>query len=317
MSTMQRATHLKYADASSVETLVLNTQPKPVLSTDTQVLIKIKSISINPIDYKLIGIEQMKGMDPRPLPRGVGSDFSGVVEAVGSSVTRMKVGDAVFGDGLGGEVIAEYLVIESAIVAQKPSNLSFNEAAGVALASSTALQVLRNAGEVKAGSKVCIFGGSGGVGIAAIQIAKALGASEIVTTSTATDLCKSLGADSVINYRDEDVGEKLKGQNFDVVFDAVGDEAHWEAGKKIMNPDTGKYLTIAGAFSKDEKGYQFVLKKPDGPDLDQLKDWIEKGTLKVVNDGTPEPFTQEGLSNLFKKQQSGKSKGKNIMEVSV
>ncbi|GMH63584.1 hypothetical protein TL16_g03753 [Triparma laevis f. inornata] len=292
------------------------------------VQIEARALSLNPIDYKLITGEL--NLSKKPLPRGYGSDVSGVVTAVGSSVTRIKVGDEVYSDAIGFSPFGSVCQVPESKVSVKPASLSFNEAAAIPLAGLTALQALRDKAAMKQGAKVVIFGGSGGVGSFAIQIAKALGASEVVTTSTNEDLCKSLGADRVINYRNEVASEVLKAKDYDVVFDTVGGYGHYEQGKKLLK-SSGTYVSIVGDGVSIPKmvprllwrkfksnfgsaGYQIFFTNSNSADLDVLSKFVDEGKLKATIDSVFQ-FNDEGVREMFSKQMSGRTKGKNIMEV--
>jgi NADPH:quinone reductase-like Zn-dependent oxidoreductase len=179
----------------------------------------LQAISINPVDYKIL-----KGAFPNkagPGETGWGSDVAGIVAAVGAEVTTLKVGDEVYSDAILHSPFATAVRIPAHKASKKPANLSFAEAATVPLAGQTALQALRDHGRMQPGFRVCVFGGSGGVGAFALQIAKALGASHVACTSSNKEMCERLGADQVVNYREADVGEVLAGGDFDIVFDTV------------------------------------------------------------------------------------------------
>ncbi|GMH99215.1 hypothetical protein TrST_g6329 [Triparma strigata] len=292
------------------------------------VQISTRALSINPVDYKMITGEL--NFNKKPLPRGFGSDVAGVVEAIGSDVTRLKVGDEVYSDAIGFTPFGEVFRVPESKVSLKPQSLSFSEAAAIPLAGLTALQALRDKGSMKSGAKVVIFGGSGGVGSFAIQIAKALGASEVVTTSTNEALCKQLGADRVINYRNETASEVLQSSHYDLVFDTVGGYNHYEQGVKLLK-SSGTYVTIVGdgvslpkliprllwrKFKSNftSPGYQIFLTDSNSSDLDVLTQLVNEGKLKASIDSTFQ-FTDEGVREMFKKQMSGRTKGKNVMEV--
>lgn len=331
---MKKAIQLKTGDPrdASIISFSSNSEKPVVNKKSSNVLIKVKSVSINPVDYKIAnGTAPINAFKSFPL--GVGSDASGVVEAVGDACTKFKVGDEVYGDFLGYEAIAEYVAVPEYLVASKPKNLSFDEAATVPLASQTALQGLRDKGRMKSGMKVAIFGGSGGVGCAAIQIAKALGASYIATTSTHSEYCKSLGADEVINYRNEDIGEKLRGQNFDIVYDTVGGYDYWVAAKKMLAPE-GRFVTITGdtdapmwqvlpksiyrmiaGIGGCGFSYTIFLTDNKGADCDVLTEMIESGKLKAIIDGEILPFNQDGINELYKRIMGGRTKGKIVLRV--
>lgn len=196
-------------------------KPSPA---DGQLLIKVHAAGVNPYEWHMTTgkpylLRLFRGIGAPDRPR-TGSDFAGVVEAVGAGVTRFKVGDAVFG-GVGG-ALADYLVTdETADIVLMPAQLSFEQAAAMPIAAVTALQALRDHGQIKAGQKVLINGASGGVGTYAIQIAKAYGAEVTGVCSTRNvELARSLGADHVIDYTRQDF--TTGSQRYDVIFDTAG-----------------------------------------------------------------------------------------------
>ena len=151
-----------------------------------------------------------------------GADLAGEVEAVGKGVTRFQPGDEVFGIGSGS--FAEYACAREDKLAPKPSNLSFEQAAAVAISGLPALQGLRDHGKVRAGQKVLIIGASGGVGTYAVQLAKTLDAEVTAVCSTEkVDMVSSIGADHVIDYRREDFAERK--HHYDVILDAGGNSS--------------------------------------------------------------------------------------------
>src|SRR5438046_4290063 len=188
--------------------LKLEDVERPV-PTDNQILVKVRAASVNPYDWHFVEgtpkIMRMMGVGLRkPKDTRLGVDFAGTVEAVGKNVTQFKPGDDVFG-GRGG-AFAEYVCPRAyRAVAIKPANITFEQAASVNIAGITALQALRDKGNVQPWQKVLINGASGGVGTFAVQIAKSLGADVTGVCSTKNvDLVRSLGADHVIDYTKED-----------------------------------------------------------------------------------------------------------------
>jgi len=176
-----------------------------------EVLVKIHAAAVNAGDWHLLRadpflIRLMYGLLAPKHPI-LGSDMAGTVEAVGSGVTQFQVGDEVFGSGLG--AFAEYAAVPERRLALKPTGLSFEEAAAIPVAAVTALQALRDKGQIQPGMKVLINGASGGVGTYAVQIAKALGAEVTGVCSTGKmEMVRSLGADHVIDYTQEDFHPK-------------------------------------------------------------------------------------------------------------
>lgn len=214
--------------AGGPEGLSLVDIPRPEINTTTDVLVKLHAAGINPVDCKL-----RSGAYPiEPLPAILGCDGSGVVEATGSEVKNFSPGDAVyfFHGGLSGIQgnYAEYIVLDEHFVASKPLTVDFIEAAAAPLVLLTAWESLFDRARVKAGDTVLIHAGAGGVGHVAVQLAKQKDARVITTVSSDSkaDFVKDLGADEVINYKEEDfVAETLRltdGNGADMVMDNVG-----------------------------------------------------------------------------------------------
>jgi len=236
-----------YRCFGSADVLKLEQIEKPT-PADNQVLIKVKAAAVNPLDWhymrgapyimRLMGVGIGKPEDIR-----LGRDFAGTVEAVGSKVTQFKLGDDVFGGANG--AFAEYVTIaEDKGLALKPANMSFEQAASTPVAAITALQALRDKGQIKPGQKVLINGASGGVGTFAVQLAKSYGAEVTgVCSGRNEEMVKSLGADHVINYKQQDY-TKL-GQKYDLIIDMVGNHG-LSANRKVMTPE-GKLIMIGGA----------------------------------------------------------------------
>src|SRR5438270_9107444 len=209
-------------------------KPSP---NDNEVLVRVRAASVNPADGHLIrGAWPMRPMTGMRKPKNTrfGTDFAGIVEAVGKDVTNFKPGDEVFGAKNG--AVADYISVKADRgIVTKPGNVTFEQAGSVAIAGLTALQGLRDKGHIQAGQKVLINGASGGVGTLAVQIAKALGAEVTGVCSTRNvDLVRSIGADHVIDYTKEDF---TKGeQSYDLIFDLVGNHSFSER-RRILNPN--------------------------------------------------------------------------------
>lgn len=219
---------------------------KPV-PADNEVLVKVHRAGVNPLDYHLMRgapyIMRLSGGIGKPERTVMGADFSGIVEAVGQSVTRFKPGDEVFGGTRG--AFSEYLTIaEDRGIALKPSNMSFDQSASVAVAAVTALQALRDHGQLKAGERVLINGASGGVGTYAVQISKALGAEVTGVCSTRNiEMVKSLGAHRVFDYKKEDYTES--GEKYDLIIDMVSNHSI-SKNRDALVPG-GRYVIVGGA----------------------------------------------------------------------
>ncbi|MEV6950358.1 NAD(P)-dependent alcohol dehydrogenase [Streptomyces sp. NPDC051183] len=221
---------------------------KPVVA-DGEVLVRVRAAAVNARDWHL-----MRG-DPyvarlvlglrRPKERIRGTDFAGLVEAVGKGVTGLSPGDEVFGEADG--AFAEYVCAPAEAVGLKPANLTFEQAAAVPLAGNTALMGLRDLGRVAPGQQVLVNGASGGVGTFAVQIAKSLGAEVTGVCSTRNaDLVRSLGADHVVDYTREDFTRG--GRRYDLVFDLVGNRSLSDL-RRVLTP-AGTLVLSGGGVSE-------------------------------------------------------------------
>ncbi len=215
-----------YTQYGSPDVLQLRDVPEPTPNED-EVKVKVVAASANPLDWHLMRGEpflaRLEAGLRKPKHDRLGADVAGQVEAVGSKVTRFKPGDEVFGDvfghGLGS--FAEYVCVTESVLALKPANVSFEEAASTPVVGFTAIQGLRDTGHLKAGEAVLINGASGGIGTFAVQYARACGAEVTAVCSTRNlDLVHSIGAHHVIDYTQTDFSRG--GQHYDLVFDTVG-----------------------------------------------------------------------------------------------
>lgn len=290
--------------------------PKP-----HQILVRVRASSINPIDWK-VRQGDLKIMTGQKFPKIPGRDVAGEVAAVGSNVTRFKVGDRVYGmpnDGTGG-ANAEYALLAEPVAAFIPDNLSFEQAGAVPLAALTALQALHHHGQLLSGDRVLINGASGGVGTFAVQIAKALGAGEVTGTCGPEnmDLVRSLGADHVINHKEHDYALNLS--QYDVIFDAVGkstfvasQQALRRNGRYVTtDPDPATVLTdkLAAAFST--KSAHVFLAKERGTDLALISAWLQAGPLRVIIDKT---FPLQETAAAHRYSETGHANGKIVLTV--
>ena len=212
-----------------------------------EVLIKIRASSVNPIDFHFMrGLPYfariMTGLrKPKPKFMRPGVDVAGQVEAVGSNVTQFKPGDEVFGAVRG--AFAEYACAPESSVVIKPANVTFEQAATVAVAGSTALQGLRDTGRIRAGQKVLINGAAGGVGTFAVQIARSFGADVTgVCSGGNAAMVRSIGAGHVIDYTREDFTSGA--QKYDLILDCIGNHS-FPAIRRVMNPG-GRYVAVGG-----------------------------------------------------------------------
>lgn len=220
--------------------------PKPTPAHD-EVLVKVHAASVNPLDWHYLeGTPYMVRLDAgfgKPEDPRLGVDFAGTVEAVGKDVKRFKPGDEVFGGKFGS--LAEYVAVrEQRAITLKPASVTFEQAASVPIAALTALQALRDKGQIHAGQKVLINGASGGVGTFAVQIAKSFGTEVTGVCSTKNvELVRSLGADHVIDYTREDVTKGA--QRYDLILDNVSTHSVLEY-RRVLNPQ-GVYVMVGSA----------------------------------------------------------------------
>ena len=294
-TTMKAIVRDKYGPPDGVE---LQEVEKPEV-TDDGLLVRVRAASVNRVDwYDVTGTpwiaRPMTGLRG-PKSRFTGRDFAGTVEAVGNRVTDLRPGDEVFGGKKGGGSFAEYIGVP-ADVARKPPGLTFEEAAAVPVAALTALQGLRDHGQLQPGQKVLVNGASGGVGTFAVQIAKALGAEVTGVCSTRNvEQARSLGADHVIDYTAEDFTRT--GQRYDLILDIAGSKS-WSQCRRVLNPNAilvivgaegsrlmGPLGHIAkmrlGALRGSQKAVFFVANFNE-PDLAVLSDLLETGKVKPV-----------------------------------
>jgi NADPH:quinone reductase-like Zn-dependent oxidoreductase len=284
--------------------------------TENEVLIKVKSASVNPVDWK-IREGYLQPMLNHPLPLTLGWDVSGEVVAIGAKVNSLKVGDAVYSrpDIAKNGSYAEYLTVAADEVALKSSSLTWQEAAGVPLAALTAWQSLYDLTKLEAGERVLIHAGSGAVGQFAIQLAKLRGAYVYTTTSSRnTELVMSLGADHSIDYHKQDFSE-LK--DIDVVFDTIGGETlanSWKTLKKggrlvsiTENPDEATAAKYGvSAF--------FCFVQPNRSQLEKLAEIADSGQLKVSIDSE---FGLNQVAEAHARSETGRAQGKIIINVSA
>lgn len=283
---------------------------------DDSVMIEVHAASVNPID-NLIRAGYLKAVLPFKMPFVVGNDVSGVVTQVGKDVTAFKVGDAVFArpQSMQSGTFAEFVVVKEADIAKKPANVTHEEAASLPLVALTAWQGLVIKGQLKAGQKVVIHAGSGGVGSIAIQIAKHMGAQVITTTSTENvPWVKSLGADTVIDYRTQKFEELVS--DVDLVLDTLGGatrEKSYGALKKggkmvsiISTPDS------SGLAEKLGVTLEIFMMWPSGEQLAKIAKLVDEGVIKPQVDRT---YTLEQSQQAFDYSHSGRAKGKIVVKL--
>jgi NADPH:quinone reductase-like Zn-dependent oxidoreductase len=261
--------------------LVFNDVPTPAVARD-EILVKIKSTAVNHLDLvKASGT--LKQILPIDLPWIPGHEFSGVVEQTGSDVAAYAPGDAVFAANETGGAHAEYLAVKPAALARKPSNLSFEEAASVPVASQTAWQGLFTHGHLEKGQTILIHGGAGAVGAYAVQLASHAGATVIATASSDDEAyLNSIGASRVLDYREAQF-EKILQEKVDVVFDLVGGDT--QKRSFLVLKEGGHLVSAVQPVSQEEAARHRVSGEmmrlaPSGDVLSRIGRLLEEGTIR-------------------------------------
>ena len=313
----------------SPDVIRLEDVPKPT-AKDDEILVRVHAASVNPLDWHYLeGTPYMVRIDGgfgKPDNPRLGVDFAGTVEAVGKSVTRFKPGDQVFGAKFG--ALAEYVAVnEKRAVALKPGNLSDAQAAAVASAGITALQALRDQGHIRAGQSVVVNGASGGVGTFAVQIAKSFGATVTGVCSTRNvELVRSLGADYVIDYTQEDF---TKGsQRYDLILDNVATRSLADY-RRVLTPN-GAYIMVGSTeighwfgwavgpleawllspFTSQKLG--MILAELNKDDLATLAALMESGKVTPVIDRT---YKLSEAAEALRYLEKGHARGKVVVTV--
>ena len=310
-----------YTKYGSPDVLQFTEVEKPA-PRDGQILVKIYAASANPLDWHLMRaspfLARLAGGLRKPKDPRLGADFAGRVEAVGANVTQFQPGDEVFGASTG--AFAEYLCVAENEVALKPANLSFEQAAAVPVAATTALQGLRDTGQIHSGLRVLVNGASGGVGTFAVQIAKSFGTEVTGVCSTRNlDMVRSIGADHAIDYTREDFTRT--GQHYDLIYDAVGNRSV-SAYRRALNsggtcvvagftslPRLFEHMLIGPLRSKigDKKVGLMATAQIKQKDLVYLKELVEAGKVTPVIDRRyPLRETAEAIRYLEAKHARGK-----------
>ncbi len=279
-----------------------------------QVLVKVHATSVNPIDWKLRE-GYLAQMMPWEFPITLGWDVAGEIAAIGSEVKNWQVGQKVFSrpETTRFGTYADYTIVDDHLLARKPENVSFEEAAAVPLAGLTAYQGLFAHGQLKAGEKVLIHAGAGGVGIYAIQLAKNAGATVITTASEKNHaLLKELGADQVIDYHTTDFSEVL--ENVDLVFDTMGGEVQAKSFK-ILN-EHGRLISIVSQpdeeLAKTVAVAESIWLQPNGEQLQEIADLMAEGKVKSVV-GHTYPLTAAGVTEAHELSATHHAKGKIVL----
>ncbi|MGE5244681.1 MAG: NAD(P)-dependent alcohol dehydrogenase [Betaproteobacteria bacterium] len=316
--------------SGSADVLHLREIETPAVSDD-RVLVKVRAASVNAADYhmvrgalivRVIG-KLLRQSQPNPI-RGV--DVAGVVEAVGKNVTSLRPGDEVFGLATG--TWAEYATGTETSLLPKPARLSFVEAGAVGAAAVTALQGLRDHGQVRPGQRVLIYGAGGGVGTCAVQIAKALGAHVTAVTSTRNmDLVRPLGADALVDYTKEDIAKSDR--RYDVILDVAATRPLRDLRRMLVPGGTlvcpgaakrggwlGVLARLAAMIFRSRLLHQrvvFYIASTRREDLVHIKEFIEAGQLRPAIDRT---YPLNEAREAVRYAMSGQGRGKVVIAVS-
>lgn len=291
--------------------------PLPRAPRKGEVAVKVQAASANPVDYKLPSFVAGKVS---------GTDFAGEVTAVGKSVTGLSVGDQVFGFCSGSH--AEHAVTKASVVAKRPSWLRPPVAATLGVAYLTGLQGLRDKCELRKGGSVLVIGASGGCGVAACQLARAMGASEVVGVCSKANagLATRAGATRVVDYKTTALAEACEAGSFDVIYDAAtgsgGGEAYTKQAMPLLKPN-GQYCQLngsAGTWIRGltgllPKGQHLFLTKAATSELEALLEYMKPPTSsdetpRFVPELTELPLSEEGVDEAFATLKSRRAKGK-------
>jgi len=327
---MKAMVSMKYGPPDVLElTEVEKPAPK-----DDEVLLKVRAASVNPADWHLLRgkpyIARLQLGLRKPKTRVLGCDVAGQVEAVGKKVKMLLPGDEVFGSPFmhGFGAFAESVCVSEDLLAPKPATLSFEQAAAVPLAASTALQGLRDHGGIEPGHRVLIIGASGGVGTFAVQIAKSFGAEVSGVCSTRNvEMVRSLGADHVIDYTVEDFTQSGQ-KKYDLIFQLAGTRSPSELRRALTSKGTlvqisgdsdGRWIGPVDRIIKalvlspfvSQKLASFTV-KPNKEDLQFLRQLIEAGKLTPVIDRT---YSLSETPEAIRYLENGHVRGKVVISV--
>eukprot|EP00892_Ulva_mutabilis_P003295 jgi/Ulvmu1/1337/UM011_0065.1 len=328
---------------------VAPSHPKPQLQPKSKdLLINVKACSLSPGDYRRLRGEADGALPKVAFPYIPGGDVCGVVEAVGQDVQGFKAGDEVIATwsefGKGG--LADYTVVDSKLAALKPPGLSYTHGAAIVNSPVNALLACDD-GQLAAGDRILVLGGSGAVGGSVVQLARRKGAAFIAATSTHEDLVKSLGADVVIDYTKQNWWEvpEFVEEPFDLIIDMAEGRSAWAAARqhKVLKPGTkgGRFVAgvpqewlieihsawqmatwfapVVGRSLRSRivpscPRYVMLMPAPRGDSMQRFLDIFAEGDFKVVLDEGPvHPFTTEGVCAAFNRMISRRATGKVVI----
>ena len=324
---------IRFDHYGSPDVLELRDVEVPAVGED-ELLVRVRAASVNPLDWHFMRgvpyvVRLMAGLSrPKASARKLGADMAGSVESVGKSVTSFKPGDEVFGGLEERGTLAEYVTIRAdGAVLGKPASLTFEQAAAVPVAGFTALQALRDKGQIQPGYKVLINGASGGVGTFAVQIAKALGGEVTgVCSSPNVEMVASIGADRVIDYTREDFTNG--GRQYDLLLDIAGSRSLSETRRVLLpsgvlvgvgGPNKGNWVGPLGRTARMallspavSQRMVFFLAQQNKADLTVLREFIDTAKLAPVVDRTY-PFAQ--TADALRYLEEGHARGKVVVTI--
>ncbi|KNG47183.1 zinc alcohol dehydrogenase [Stemphylium lycopersici] len=332
MSTTMRGWQFQASSKPFVESLSISPSGIPIPSIkDDEVLVESYATGLNAIDYKILELGLITRLVFPSLTPGL--DIHGRVAKIGSKVSKFREGDIVFGGIAPGSkhgALAEYLPVSQDTLAKAPEGLKRDDFVAIASVGMTVLAGLQP--HAKPGNKVFINGGSGGTGVAAVQIAKILGYDVTASCSTANvDLVKSLGADTVLDYKSAPIVDQLKdsGAMFDLILDNVGEPANlYRVSSHFLRPE-GKFYQVglgmnlsaglqffrnklAGLLNWGKREYVFITGKSETAVYEQLGAWMADGKLRAVIDST---WEFEDVPKAYERLKTGRAKGKVVVHV--
>jgi len=318
-----------YTEYGSPDVFQLKEVAKPA-PRENEVLVKVYAVSVNPGDWHAMRgepfLQRLESGFPKPKTTILGADVAGRVEAVGKNVKQFQAGDEIFGDlywcGFG--AFAEYVCIPEKSVALKPASITFEEAAAVPQAAFTALHALRDEGQVQAGQKVLINGASGGVGTFAVQIAKSFGAEVTGVCSTRNlDMVRSIGADHIIDYTQEDFTRN--GLSYDLILDIAANHSlsklkaalsptgtcvvigFSSMGQMLQVRFLGPWISMTG-----NKKIGMLLPEENTEDLNIMKEILEAGKVVPVIDRR---YSFSELPEAIRYLEEGHARGKVVVSL--
>ena len=318
-----------YTEYGPPDVLQLKEVKKPI-PQDNEVLVKVRAASVNYADWAFVRgepflVRLMGAGLLKPNKAILGADITGQIEVVGKNAKQFQPGDEVFGDisecGFGG--FAEYVAVPESVLALKPTNMTFEEAAAVPQAAVVALQGLRDKGHIQSGQKVLINGASGGIGTFAVQLAKSFGAEVTgVCSARNLDMVRSIGADHVIDYTQEDFTQN--GQRYDLILATAGYRSVFDY-KRALKPQ-GIYVVTGGSMAQIFQGMLLgslismtgtkkmgnLAAKPDQEDLVFIKELLEASKIKPVIDRR---YPLSEVAEALRYYGTGHTRGKVVITV--